>query len=31
MTEWNNGMENILDKRRTKAENNADESLQLLM
>ena len=31
MTEWNNRIENILEKRRTKVENNADESFQLLM
>ena len=31
MTEWNNRIENISEKRRTKVENNADESFQLLM
>ena len=31
MTEWNNGIENILEKRGTKVEKNADESFQLLM
>ena len=31
MTEWNNGIENILEKRGTRVENNADESFQLLM
>ena len=31
MTEWNNVIENILEKRRTRVENNADESFQLLM